>query len=210
MKQSQADIIREYGPFSGVSRIDGLTYDGQRVWFASRDKLNALDPASGQITGTIALPANAGVAFDGRNLFQIVDDRINKVDPDTGRILASIPAPGGMESSGLAWADGVLWVGDYEGRKIRQVDPETGAVLRTIESDRYVTGVTWADREIWHGTWEGDDADLRRIDSQTGDVLETVQMPAGLGVSGLEFDGVDRFYCGGGGSGVVRAVRKPA
>jgi len=31
-------------------------------------------------------------------------------------------------------------------------------------------------------------------------------MPPGIGVSGLESDGADTFFCGGGGSGKVRAV----
>ena len=42
MKQSTAEIIREYGPFEGVDAIHGVTHDGQQVWFASGDKLNAL------------------------------------------------------------------------------------------------------------------------------------------------------------------------
>jgi hypothetical protein len=82
-------------------------------------------------------------------------------------------------------------------------------VLRTIESDRFVTGVTWVDGELWHATWEGEDSDLRRVDAATGEVLETLEMPPGVGVSGLESDGGDRFYCGGGKSGKIRAVRRP-
>lgn len=87
-------------------------------------------------------------------------------------------------------------------------DPETGAILRTLTSDRFVTGVTWVDGELWHGTWEGDQSDLRHVDPATGDVIERIEMPAGMGVSGLESDGGDRFYCGGGESGKVRAVRR--
>ena len=40
-------------------------------------------------------------------------------------------------------------------------------------------------------------------------VLERLEMPHGIVVSGLESDGADRFYCGGGSSGKVRAVRRP-
>jgi glutamine cyclotransferase len=100
-------------------------------------------------------------------------------------------------------------VGQYRDRKIHQIDPQTGEVLRTIESKRFVTGVTWVEGELWHGTWEGDKSDLRRVDPPTGAVLETLEMPPGIGVSGLESDGADQFYCGGGGSGKVRAVRRP-
>src|SRR5229473_1056631 len=96
-----------------------------------------------------------GVTFDGQQLFQIAEDRIQKIDPKTGRVLATIPAPGGGTDSGLAWAEGSLWVGQYRDRKIHQIDPLTGAILRTIESNRFVTGVTWVDGELWHGTWEG-------------------------------------------------------
>jgi glutamine cyclotransferase len=208
MKRAAAEIIREYGPFPGVDRVNGVTYDGQLVWFASGDKLNAFDPASGKPVRSIEAAAHAGTAFDGTHLFQIADDCIQKIDPKTGRVLATIPAPDGG-GSGLAWAEGMLWVAQYRNRKIHQIDPETGAVLRTIESNRFVTGVTWVDGELWHATWEGDESDLRHVDAGTGEVLERLEMPPGVGVSGLESDGGDRFFCGGERSGKVRAVRRP-
>jgi len=209
MNRSTAEIAREYGPFPGADRVNGVTYDGQHVWFASGDKLNAFDPSSGKMLRSIEVAAHAGTAFDGRHLFQIAEDRIQKIDPKTGRVLSTIPAPGGGGDSGLAWAEGMLWVGHYRNRKIYQVNPDTGEVLRTIESNRFVTGVTWVDGELWHATWEGDESDLRRVDPQTGEVLESLEMPRGAGVSGLESDGSDRFFCGGGKSGKVRAVRRP-
>ena len=209
MKTSKADILREYGPFEGVDQVAGVTFDGRQVWFAAGDGIRALDPESGTTGRSIAMPAHAGTAFDGRHLYQIAEARIQKVDPQTGRVLASIPAPGNGGDSGLAWAEGSLGVGEYQQRRIHQVDPETGAVLRTIESQRFVTGVTWVDGDLWHGTWEGDQSDLRRIDPATGAVQEKVEMPAGVMVSGLESDGGDRFFCGGGRSGKVRAVRRP-
>ncbi|MVV52247.1 glutamine cyclotransferase [Pseudomonas sp. PB120] len=209
MKHSTANILREYGPFEGVDAVHGVTWDGERVWFASGEKLNALDPDSGKTLRSIDVAAHAGTAFDGEHLFQIAEDRIHKIDPQTGRVLHTIPAPGGGNDSGLTWAEGTLWVGEYRDRKIHQIDPETGAILRTLESNRFVTGVTWVEGALWHGTWEGDESELRRIDSNTGEVLESVKLPAGVGVSGLEFDGEDRFFCGGGGSGKVRAVRRP-
>ena len=209
MRQSAADIVREYGPFPGVNQVGGVTYDGQHVWFAGGDTLNAFDPATGEMVRALDVAAHAGTAFDGQHLFQIAENRIQKIDPKTGRVLATIPAPGGGGDSGLAWAEGTLWVGQHRNRKIFQVDPETGAVLRTIESKRFVTGVTWLDGELWHGTWEGDESDLRRIDPGTGEVLERIDMPPGVGVSGLESNGSDQFFCGGGKSGKVRAVRRP-
>src|SRR5215203_4910957 len=209
MSRSAAEIVREYGPFPGVDGVHGVTYDGEHVWFAAGGKLVALDPASGTTLRAIDVPAHAGTAFDGEHLFQLAEDRIHKIDLKTGHVLATIPAPGGGGDSGLAWAEGTLWVGHYRDRKIHQVDPQTGAILRTIESNRFVTGVTWVDGELWHGTWEGDESDLRRVDTQSGEVLERLTMPAGAGISGLESDGGDRFYCGGGKSGNVRAVRRP-
>lgn len=203
-----ADIVREYGPFPGVDAVNGVTYDGKNVWFASGDKLNALDPASGKIKRSIAVAAHAGTAFDGRYLYQIAESRIQKIDPETGQILGSIPAPAGGGDSGLAWAEGSLWVGHYRERKIHQVDPETGKVLRTIQSNRFVTGVTWLDGELWHATWEGDESELRRVDTKTGDVKEKIALPAGVNISGLESDGRDQFFCGGGKTGKVRVVRR--
>ncbi|HWM41758.1 MAG TPA: hypothetical protein VNP36_04905 [Burkholderiales bacterium] len=204
-----AEIVREYGPFPGADKIHGITHDGSRVWAATGAKLIAFDPESGQLARTLERAGDAGTAFDGTHLYQIAEARIDKIDPATGEVVASIPAPGHGRDSGLAWAEGSLWVGQYRDRKIHRIDPATGAILRTIESNSFVTGVTWVDGELWHGTWEGDASEIRRIDPQSGAVLERLEMPRGTGVSGLEADGADLFYCGGGPSGKVRAVRRP-
>ena len=209
MKKSRAEVVHEYGPFEGASRINGVTFDGERVWFAAGDKLHAFDPDSGEEQQSIDVASHAGTAFDGRHLFQIAEDRILKIDPKNGDVIASIPAPGEGGDSGLTWAEGSLWVGHYRAKKIHQIDPDTGAILRSIETSRFVTGVTWAGDELWHGTWEEDESDLRRIDPASGKLLEVLEMPTGTGVSGLESDGRDRFFCGGGTSGKVRVVRRP-
>lgn len=209
MKHSTAEILREYGPFPGVDKVHGVTWDGQHVWFAVGEKLTALDPANGQTVRSIDVAAHAGTAFDGEHLYQLAEDRIQKIDPHTGRVLNTIPAPGGGNDSGLTWAEGSLWVGEYRERKIHRIDPQSGAILRTLESNRFVTGVTWVEGQLWHGTWEGDESELRHIDATTGEVLESARLPDGIGVSGLESDGGERFFCGGGGSGKVRAVRRP-
>lgn len=211
MKHAAAEIVREYGPFplAEGDGIGGVTFDGERVWFASGDRVNALDPDTGEIVGAVEVPAHAGTAFDGTHLFQIAEAVIRKIDPASGEILATIPAPGNGGDSGLAWAEGSLWVGQHRDCKIHQIDPDTGAVLRTIRSDRFVTGVTWVDGELWHGTWQDDVSDVRRIDPGTGEVLARLDMPRGIGVSGLESDGADLFFCGGGNSGKVRVVRRP-
>lgn len=204
-----AEIVREYGPFDGADNVHGVTHDGRRVWAATGTRLVAFDPESGESTRTLDHACDAGTAFDGRYLYQIAEARIDKIDPATGDVVASIPAPGHGSDSGLAWAEGSLWVGQYRDRKIHQIDPETGAVMRSIESNRFVTGVTWVDNELWHGTWEDDESEIRRINPDSGAVLERLAMPRGTGVSGLESDGADLFYCGGGASGKVRAVRRP-
>ena len=209
MSRATAEIIKEYGPFEASARVNGVSYDGRNVWLATGDKLQAIDPESGNMRQSIDVAAHAGNAFDGRHLFQIAESRIHKIDPQTGRVLSSIPAPSAGGDSGLTWAEGTLWVGQYPDRKIYQIDPETGTVLRTITSDRFVTGVTWVDGQLWHATWEGDESDLRRLDPQTGEVLERVEMPSGVIVSGLESDGGDHFFCGGASTGKVRTVRRP-
>jgi glutamine cyclotransferase len=209
LKTQPAEIVREYGPFDGAANVGGVTYDGERVWAATGPALVAFDPASGETRQRIERPADAGTAFDGRYLYQIAEARIDKIDPASGAVVGSIPAPGHGGDSGLAWAEGSLWVGEYRARRIHQIDPETGAVRRSIESNRFVTGVTWVDGELWHGTWEDEASDIRRIDPDSGAVLAQLQMPDGTGVSGLESDGRDLFYAGGGGTGKVRAVRRP-
>jgi outer membrane protein assembly factor BamB len=209
MKRAKAEILQEYGPFPGIERVTGVTFDGEQVWFGSGKKMNALNPAAGKITRSMDMPAYAGSAFDGKHLYQMSDGTIRKIDPKTGEVIGTIPAPGKGDDSGLAWAEGTLWVGQYEGRKIYQIDPQTGAILRTLESNRFVTGVSWVDGELWHGNLEGGESELRRVDPKTGEVLENLEMPKGMLVTGLESDGGDRFFAGGDRTGKIRAVRRP-
>jgi streptogramin lyase len=204
-----ATVVREYGPFAGAVHVAGVTFDGSRVWFAAKDHLQSFDPETGGAGRSLPVAAEAGTTFDGRHLFQIAGGQIHKIDPETGTILATLPAPASAHYAGLTWAEGTLWVALHHEKKILQLDPETGRVLRTVESPRMVTGVTWVDGELWHGTLEGDESDVRRIDPDSGDVLESLTMPPGTHVTGLESNGDDLFFCGGGTSGKVRAVRKP-
>ncbi|MGA9027100.1 MAG: PQQ-binding-like beta-propeller repeat protein [Steroidobacteraceae bacterium] len=208
MIKSAARVVREYGPFHDGKNVGGVTYDGKHVWAAIGDKLTSFDPTSGTVQRSLNVPAHAGTAFDGKYLYQIAESRIQKLDPQTGKVLATIPAPGSGGDSGMAWAEGSLWVGEYRARKIHQIDPETGRILRSIDSNRFVTGVTWLGEELWHATWEGDVSELRHVDAKTGEVLETLELPDGINVSGLESNGGDTFFCGGGGTGKVRAIRK--
>ena len=204
-----AEIAREYGPFADTAQVGGVTFDGRHVWFAAGNALRSFDPSSGEPVRALDIVSDAGTAFDGHYFYQLAADRIQKIDPATGTVVATLPAPGKGSDSGLTWAEGTLWVGEYRDRKIHQIDPQTGAILRTIESNRFVTGVTWVDGELWHGTWEGEQSEIRHIDPESGRVLDRLTMPEGLTVSGLESDGADLFYAGGGTSGKVRAVRRP-
>jgi glutamine cyclotransferase len=204
-----AEVVSEYGPFPGVDRVHGVTYDGARVWFAANDQLHALDPDTGALVGALPVACDAGTAFDGTYLFQIASRRIHKIDPRTGAVVASIPAPGNGDDAGLTWADGALWVGQHRSRKIHKLDPETGAILRTLESNRFVTGVTWVDGELWHATAEAGTSEVRRVDPETGEVITRLTMAPGAFVSGLESDGRDRLFAGDGRNGALRAIRRP-
>ncbi len=209
MKRQKSEPLRQYGPFPGVDQVGGVTFDGRRVWFAAGSQLKALDPESGEIVAALDVPADAGTAFDGVHLYQIAEAVIRKIDPATGEVVQTLPAPGGGGDSGLAWAEGALWVGQHRSGQIHKIDPLTGKILHTLTSDRFVTGVTWVEGELWHGVWQDEASEVRRIDPVTGEVFERLEMAEGEGVSGLEWDGGERFFCGGGGSGVLRAIRRP-
>lgn len=206
---STAEVVREYGPFPDVTKVNGVTFDGESVWFATGDRLQSLEPASGRPGRSLPVAGDAGTAFDGQHLFQLAAGVIKKIDPTTGEVLGTVPSPAAQGSAGLTWAEGTLWVAHHRERKILQLDPRSGEVLRTIASTRFVTGVTFVDGDLWHGTWENDESELRRVSTDTGEVLESLAMPTGMNVSGLESDGRDLLYCGGGKAGKVRAVRRP-
>ncbi len=208
VREGAAEVVSEWGPLVPGSPVHGVSFDGRNVWAAMGEKLLALDPQTGHVERSLNVPGDAGTAFDGKHLYQIVETRIEKIEPATGKVISSIPAPGGGTDSGLTWAEGSLWVGAYRSRKIRQIDPADGRVLRTIESDRFVTGVTWYDGDLWHATEENGESELRRVDQQSGAVKERLMLPRGVLVSGLESDGKGLFYAGGGTSGKLRAVRR--
>ena len=204
-----ANIIREYGPFPETQNIHGVSHDGSNIWFANGQSLVALDPDQGKTLRKLDIAGDAGTAYDGKHLYQLVNGQILKLDPHSGDILASIPAPEGQGNSGLAWAEGSLWLGRYKDRKIYEIDPSTGKILQSLDSNRHVTGVTWVDGELWHATWEDGSSEIRQVDPHTGHVLMSLQMPAGKAVSGLTSGAQNMFYCGGGQSGMLRAVEKP-
>ncbi|RYZ02255.1 MAG: glutamine cyclotransferase [Myxococcales bacterium] len=208
-RATKAEVLREYGPFPEADSVAGVTFDGQRAWLAAGTHLQAFDPQTGEAGHRLPALSDAGTAFDGKHFYQITGRVIQKLDAKTGKVLATIPSPGEGRDSGLTWAEGALWVGQYRDRKIHCIDPKTGAILKTLESDRFVTGVTWVEGELWHATWEDERSELRRVSPDTGEVLERLEMPSGAMVSGLESDGGERFFCGGGNSGKVRAVRRP-
>lgn len=207
--RQSAEIVREYGPFYDGEGVHGVSFDGARVWFATGKKLRALDPVRGELTAELDAACDAGTAYDGKHFYQLTNGCIHKLDPKTGAVLSSLPSPAGSDSAGLTWAEGKLWVAKYHARQLFQIDPVTGAVLKTLESNRFVTGVTWAEGELWHATLEDGASELRHIDSESGEVLESLLLPEGARVTGLESDGADLFYCGGGTSGKVRAVKRP-
>jgi glutamine cyclotransferase len=204
-----AEVVREYGPFPGSDNVHGVTFDGKDVWFADGERIRSFDPESGEAGRAVTVRSDAGTAFDGRHFFQLAKDGIRKIDSKTGQVVATIPAPAAGGPAGLTWAEGTLWLALHHDGKIVQIDPETGRVLRTIDATRFVTGVTFVDGELWHGRWEGEESELRRLDPASGEVLERLSMPERSHVSGVESDGGDLFYCGGGPSGKVRAVRRP-
>ena len=179
------------------------------IWIATGDTLNAIDPASGKTVRKLDVPAHAGTAFDGQHLFQISGDRIQKVDPDTGRVVATIPTPEGG-ASGMAWAEGTLWVGQHRKRKIHQVDPQTGAILRTIEFEplrhrRHLGRRRTLARHL--GSREKRTASDRSAERRGPGAARHASRVDRVG---LESNGSDTFFCGGGSSGKVRAVRRPA
>lgn len=203
----QAEILRELESTPEFPRVNGVMFDGELVWAATGSKLLGLHPETGEVKRALDVAADAGTAFDGTYIYQLAEARIDKIEAASGKLVGSLPAPGKGTDSGMAWAEGSLWIGQYNDRKIHQVDPESGEVLRTLESDRFVTGVSWVEGELWHGTWEDEQSEIRNIDAESGQVKRALSMPHGTIVSGLDSDG-EVFYCGGGSSGKVRVVTR--
>jgi hypothetical protein len=202
-----AEILQEYGPYPNAPDVHGVTFDGEHVWIAVGDRMLALAPNSGEIARTLEVPARAGSAFDGRYLYQIANSGIQKIEHASGRVVTTLSLPC-ENASGMAWADGYLWIGEYKAGKVHQVDPNSGAIVRSLQTNSFVTGVMWVEGELWHGAAQQTSSELREIDPHTGSVRRRIGMPADAFVSGIESNGSNVIYCGGGASGKLRAVRR--
>jgi hypothetical protein len=203
---TEAEIVREYGPF-GEGGVHGVTFDGKLVWFARDHELVAFDPETEKVVRRLDVPADAGTAFDGEHLYQLAEAEILVIQPADGRIVRKIPAPGKGLDSGMAWADGYLWVGQYRAAKIHQIDAKTGEIVKTLSSDRFVTGVSCVDGALWHGVSDdGGPPELRRL-AADGSIEETLTVNGATHVAGVESDRKGAFWCGGE-AGKLRLVRK--
>jgi outer membrane protein assembly factor BamB len=205
-RRAKVDIVKEYVPIEG-SKVHGVTFDGKLVWYATDDAIVGFDPESEKVVKRLDVPANAGTAFDGENIYQLAGGEILVVRPTDGRVLRKMPAPGKGMDSGMAYADGHLWVGQYRDAKIHKIDAKTGEVVKTLSSDRFVTGVSCVDGALWHGV--SDDAresELRRV-REDGTIAEVLTFPAGVHVAGVESDNKGGFWCGGE-AGKLRLVRR--
>jgi glutamine cyclotransferase len=220
----EAEIVKEYVPVEG-GKVHGVTFDGALVWYAKGDAIVGFDPKTEKVVRRIPVPAEAGTAFDGEHLYQLAGGEILVVRPADGRVVRKIPAPGRSEdgrcdASGMAYADGHLWVGQYRDAKIHKIDVKTGEVKKTLSSDRFVTGVTITGGALWHGvSGGGEPPELRRL-AEDGTVEEVLALPsvrarrgaggegdAEMDLSGVEGDGEGGFWCGGE-KGRLRYVRE--
>jgi hypothetical protein len=187
-------IARELEPIDGEP-IHGVTFDGTLVWFARSDELVAFDPASERVVRRLHVPgARAGTAFDGKHLYQLAGEQILVLEPSDGRVVRRLPAPNRGENSGMAWSDGFLWVGQYRAAKIHKLDAQTGELLKTLRSDRFVTGVSCVDGALWHAVSGDGECELRRL-SPDGTV-EEAWVAAVPSISGMEGTR-EGFWCGG-------------
>jgi outer membrane protein assembly factor BamB len=209
MQQSEGEVVREYVPIDD-QQIHGVTFDGKLVWFARDDELIAFDPATETIIHRYRIDsAHGGTAFDGTHVYQLAKgSQILVIDPKSGKIVRKLPAPGKGQDSGMAWSDGYLWVGEYRGAKIHKIDAKTGEIVKTLTSDRFVTGVSCLDGALWHGAaGDGNTPELRRLASD-GSVDESVTVQVGM-ISGVERTADGTFWCGGE-KGKLRLVRPKA
>lgn len=206
VRRSDAEVVREYVPIDDQP-IHGVTFDGKLVWFARNDEVVAFDPETEKVVRRYPVPsADAGTAFDGEHIYQLAKGEILVIQPSDGRIVRKLPAPGNGEDSGMAWADGYLWIGQYYQSKIHKVDAKTGEVVKTLTSDRFVTGVSCVDGALWHGAAEdGKPSELRRLASD-GTLEEALTVPVSA-IAGVEGTGDGGFWCAGE-KGKLRLVRR--
>jgi outer membrane protein assembly factor BamB len=207
-QSSEAEIVREYRPLDDGA-IHGVTFDGKLVWFAREGEIVGFDPEADAVVRRYPVPgARAGTAFDGQHLYQLAGTEILVIRPSDGRIVRRLPAPATGLNSGMAWADGHLWIGQWSDAQIHKVDAKTGEIVKTLASDRFVTGVSCVDGAVWHGaSGDGKPIELRRLASD-GTVAERLSVPMDA-IAGVEANGNGAFWCAGG-AGKLQLVRRKA
>ncbi len=202
-----AEVAREYVPLPDRGGVHGVTFDGELVWYARDNELVAFDPRSERVARRIDVPsADAGTAFDGEHLYQLANGEILVIEPEAGRVVRRFRAPADGRSSGMAWADGFLFIGQFREARIHKVDAKTGEVVKTLTSDRFVTGVSCVDGALWHGASDdGKPCELRRV-APDGTVAERLRVPV-KSIAGVEGTPDGAFWCGGE-NGTLRVVRR--
>jgi outer membrane protein assembly factor BamB len=207
LRSEDAEVAREYVPFADRGHVHGVTFDGKLVWFSRNDEVVAFDPETEKVVRRLPVPsADAGTAFDGEHLYQLAKGEILVLDPTDGRIVRRFRAPTDGLASGMTWADGYLFIGQFRESRIHKVDAKTGEVVKTLTSDRYVTGVSCVDGAVWHAaSFDGKPSELRRV-AADGTVVESLRVPVDA-ISGMERTRDGDFWCGGE-KGTLRLVRR--
>ena len=181
----------------------------EHVWFAAGDKLNALDPASGNTVRSIdvAAPCRHRV----RRPAPVPDRRRpHPQDRSAHRPRARAPSLPPAAAATRGWP----------GPKARSGSASTASARSTRSIPRPARSCAPSSPTASSPASRGSTASCGTAPGKatrancalipaTGEVLERLEMPAGVGVSGLESDGGDRFFCGGGPSGRLRTVRRP-
>ncbi len=105
----------------------------------------------------------------------IPGDTLVGIDARSGG--ATAPVALGGRPSGVALADGSVWVGDVSRGAVERVDPERGAVVQTIPVGSGPDGIGAGEGAVW--ATDALAGTLLRISPETDTVVQTIPMPTG-------------------------------
>src|SRR3989449_852857 len=103
------------------------------------------------------------------------------------------PFPGVDHVHGVTFDGQHVWFAS--GGKLNAFDPASGKTVRSIDVAAHA-GTAFDGQHLFQLAEDR----IQKIDPKTGRVLATIPAPGGGG---------DQFFCGGGRSGKVRAIRRP-
>lgn len=148
--------------------------------------LSRIDPRSGRVVSEITVPGAGALAVSDHAIWVTTESSVVHVDPMTDEIAGEIPLQG-VGSATIEAGFGSAWVTEYKGTRIRRIDEVTNAITVLDTGTRWPIGLAVTSDSIWSASLDGT---LQRIDPETNEIVDEVDVAAELGSPDVALFGI--------------------